>query len=174
MIITHFQTDLMMTNVPLLDDSSNEIPDSLFTEEQLKDYLELSSGPAVSFPSPRSENNTFASDSEGVVENLLENGEDIMKDLVFKKIFDSYLKPRDFPGEKRLDIKLPDRSDNKHAYSSVLDKLYIQKNSGLNVSLTYERPSSSTARYSLLASLIFTDPLYAAVPVKVCLNHRDR
>ena len=160
-----------MTNIPSLEGSSNDL-DSLFTEEQLKDYLNL--GQAVSTPSPRSESNTFASDSEGVVENLLENGEDIMKDLLFKQIFDSYLKPLDFPGEKRLDIKLPERSDNKHAYSSVLDKLYIQKNSALNFSLTYERPSSSTARYSLLASVIFTDPRYTALPVKVCLNHRDR
>ena len=101
MIITHFQ---MMTNIPLLDGSSNEIPIPLFSDEQLKDYLNL--GHTVSFPSPHSETNTFASDSEGVVENLLENGEEIMKDLVFKKIFDSYLKPRDFPGEKKLDIKL--------------------------------------------------------------------
>ena len=105
---------------------------------------------------------------------MLENGEEIMKDLVFKKIFDSYLKPRDFPGEKRLDIKLPSRSDNKHAYSSVLDKLYIQKNSELNLSLTYDMSSTPTARYSLLASVIFTDPRHAKVPVKVCPSHRDR
>ena len=159
----------MMTNMPRLDGSSNEMPDPLFTEEQLKDYLNLDQ--AVT---PPSETNTFGSDSEGVVENLLQNGEDIMKDLLFKKIFDCYLKPRDFPGEKKLDIKLPERSDNKHAYSTELDKLYIQRNSALNFSLTYERPSSSTARYSLLASVIFTDPLYTALPVKVCLNHRDR
>ena len=156
----------------LSDSSGNEIPDQILTEEELKDCLAL--GQAVTFPSPSSEANTFASDSEGVVENLLENGEEIMKDLVFKKIFDSYLKPRDFPGERRLDIKLPDRSDNKHAYSSVLDKLYIQRNSALNFSLTYEMASSPTACYSLLASVIFTDPLYANVPVKVCPRHRDR
>ena len=163
----------MMTNIPLLDSSSNQIPDPLFSDEQLKDYLNLGHT-AVSFPSSRSETNTFASDSEGVVDNLLENGEEIMKDLVLKKIFESYLKPRDFPGEKKLDIKLPNRFDSKYAYSSVLDKLYVQKNSVVNFSLTYERPSSATARYSLLASVIFTDPLYAAVPVKVCPNHRDR
>ena len=129
---------------------------------------------SVSSPSHRSETNRYASDSDGVIENLLENGEEIREDLVLKTIFESYLKPRNFPGEKMLDIKLPENSDSKHQYSSVLEKLYIQKNSALNVSLTYERPSSSTARYSLLASVIFTDPLYAAVPVKVCPNHRDR
>ena len=162
----------MMTNIPALDGSSNEIPAPLFSDEQLKEYLNL--GQAVSVPPSRSPTNAFASDSEGVVENLLENGEEIMKDLVFKKIFDSYLKPRDFPGEKKLDIKLPNRSDSKYAYSSVLDKLYVQKNSAVNFSVTYERPSSPRARYSLLASVIFTNPLYAALPVKVCPNHRDR
>ena len=136
----------MMTNIPVLDGFSNEIPAPLFSDEQLKEYLNL--GQAVSVPSSRSPTNTFASDSEGVVENLLENGEEIMKGLVFKKIVDSYLKPRDFPGEKKLDIKLPERSDNKHAYSTQLDKLYIQRNSALNFSLTYEMASSPTACYS--------------------------
>ena len=151
------------------DCTSLPIPD-----EQLNKYIGDTVNDFPEFFSPSQSLPGLGSDSEGVIENLLENGDQIMKDLIFKKISDSFLKPRDFPGEKRLDMKLPNLSSSKSAYSSLLDKLFIQKNSALGFSLTYEGASSPIAQYSLLASVIFTDPIYANIPVKVCLNHRDR
>jgi len=150
------------------DCTSLPIPD-----EQLNKYIGDTVNDFPEFFSPSQSLPGLGSDSEGVIENLLENGDQIMKDLIFKKISDSFLKPRDFPGEKRLDMKLPNLSSSKSAYSSLLDKLFIQKNSALGFSLTYEGASSPIAQYSLLASVIFTDPIYANIPVKVCLNHRD-
>ena len=151
------------------DSTSLRIPD-----EQLNKYIGDTVNDFPEFFPPSQSQPSLGSDSEGVIENLLENGDQIMKDLIFKKISDCFLKPRDFPGSKKLDIKLPQLMSSKSAYSSVLDKLFIQKNSALCFSLTYEEAGSVGAQYSLLASVIFTDPIYANIPVKVCLNHRDR
>ena len=144
------------------------------SEEQLSKYVQdtVSDYPEL-FPSSQSQT-TLGSDSEGVIENILENGEEIMRDLVFKKIFENYIKPWDFPGQKNLDIKLPNMTSNKSAYSSSLDKLFIQRNTALSFSLTYDGATNPGAQYSVLASVIFTDPIYANLPVKVCPNHRDR
>jgi len=160
-----------MTEIPVEGSSSSGAYFSL-SEEQLNCYI----GDTVcDFPelfTPAQPHSTLGSDSEGVVENLLENGEEIMKDLMFKKISDNFLKPRDFPGKNKLDFKLQNMVDSKIGFSTNLDKLFIQKNAALCFSLTYDR-TSPNAQYSLLSSVIFTDPKYKNIPVKVCLNHRD-